>query len=413
VNANPRVRPGSAFGRFRLTLSTAALLLGFAVLLLAVLGVPIAMRAHESLTSDWSSFLLALAFGAMGIVVAWHQPRNVIGWLLLGGGGFLILSGDASSLSVLDYRVHAGRLPGGRLAVFLQPTWAPAIVLMGLSVLLFPEGRLPSRRWRWLLWPLLAVGGLWLVGAFGIAGSAIVDNRIRVTAGGDLYAIDHPAGAWAWWGVVEGVFFSLLALVWLVWLSRQFVTFRHSVGERRLQLKWLMMGVSVFVISGIATVANNATGGAWRVVGDVTSAGLFALPITIGFGILKYRLYEIDRIVSRTISYAILTGLLVGVFVGIVVVATRVLPFSSPVAVAASTLAAAALFNPLRKRVQHLVDRRFNRARYDAEAIVTAFTLRLRDAVDLDTVRVELLLAVDGAVEPSHASLWIRSPGSR
>ena len=133
----------------------------------------------------------------------------------------------------------------------------------------------------------------------------------------------------------------------------------------------------------------------------------------MGVGILKYRLYEIDRLISRTISYAILTGLLAGVFLGIVGLTTHVLPFSSPVGVAASTLAAAALFNPLRLRVQRLVDRRFNRARYDADAIVAAFTLRLRDAVDLDTVRHELLAAVDGAVKPAHASVWIRPPAPR
>src|SRR4029077_1387596 len=151
----------------------------------------------------------------------------------------------------------------------------------------------------------------------------------------------------------------------------------------------------------------------WQLVSDTGTLGLAALPISIGVGILKYRLYEIDRLISRTLSYLILTSLLVGVFVGIVVLATDVLPFSSPVAVAASTLAAAALFNPLRLRVQRLVDRRFNRARYDAEAIVAAFTMRLRDAVDLDTVRGELLRAVNGAVQPAHASVWIRPPSSR
>jgi hypothetical protein len=151
----------------------------------------------------------------------------------------------------------------------------------------------------------------------------------------------------------------------------------------------------------------------WVAVSEVGYISVGALPVGIGVGILKYRLYEIDKLISRTLSYAILTGLLVGVFIGIVALATDVLPFSSPVAVAASTLAATALFNPLRLRVQRFVDRRFNRARYDAEAIVTAFTLRLRDAVDLDTVRGELLAAVDGAVQPTHASLWIRPPVAR
>jgi hypothetical protein len=134
------------------------------------------------------------------------------------------------------------------------------------------------------------------------------------------------------------------------------------------------------------------------------------LAVSIGIGVLKYRLYEIDRLISRTLSYAILTGLLVGAFVGIVALTTRVLPFSSPVGVAASTLAAAALFNPLRWRAQRLVDRRFNRARYDAEATVAAFTARLQDAVDIVTVRDELLQTVELAVEPSVAALWIRPP---
>ncbi len=137
---------------------------------------------------------------------------------------------------------------------------------------------------------------------------------------------------------------------------------------------------------------------------------LTALPIGIGAAILRYRLYDIDRIISRTLSYTIVTGLLVAVFASVVVLATQVLPFSSPVGVAASTLSAAALFNPLRRRVQRLVDRRFNRARYDAEAIATAFSARLREAVELEVVQSEFMRAVALATEPSAAALWIR-PG--
>ena len=130
----------------------------------------------------------------------------------------------------------------------------------------------------------------------------------------------------------------------------------------------------------------------------------------IGVGILKYRLYEIDRLISRTLAYAIVTGLLVGVYVGLVLLATHVLPFSTPVAVAGSTLAAAALFNPLRRRVQRAVDRRFNRSRYDADAAVAAFPARLKDAVDLDTARAELADAVQRSLEPAHVWVWIRQP---
>ena len=148
-----------------------------------------------------------------------------------------------------------------------------------------------------------------------------------------------------------------------------------------------------------------------RVARDLAFLALTALPVSIGVGILKYHLYDIDRLISRTLSYALITGLLIGVYTGIVTLATRVLPFSSPVGVAASTLAAAALFTPLRRRVQRTVDRRFNRARYNADAIVAAFTARLKDAVDLDLVRDDLASAVRQSLEPAHVSVWMSEPG--
>ena len=137
------------------------------------------------------------------------------------------------------------------------------------------------------------------------------------------------------------------------------------------------------------------------------------LPLGMGFGILKYRLYDVDRLISRTLSYALLTGLLIGVFAGLVLLATRVLPFSSPVGVAAATLGAAALFSPLRRRLQRLVDRRFNRARYDAESVVAAFGARLRDAIDVESVLAELSSAAAGSLEPAHVTVWVRNdPGT-
>jgi hypothetical protein len=142
-------------------------------------------------------------------------------------------------------------------------------------------------------------------------------------------------------------------------------------------------------------------------VSDIFSSMLIALPISIGIGILKYRLYDIDRIISRTLAYAVLTGLLVGVYAGLVLLATQVLAIKSPVAVAAATLAAAALFNPLRHRVQRLVDRRFNRARYDADQTVAAFAARLHEAVDLDSIQADLASAVQKALEPAHVSVWV------
>src|SRR6202043_427476 len=152
------------------------------------------------------------------------------------------------------------------------------------------------------------------------------------------------------------------------------------------QLKWLATGAAVTLVVVAASLGFSST----SVVGEILGIGLAALPVGIGVGIMKYRLYEIDRIISRTLAYAIVTGLLVGVYAGLVLLATQLLHVHTPVAVAASTLAAAALFNPLRLRVQHMVDRRFNRARYDAEQTVAAFAARLKDAVDLDSVRDDL-----------------------
>jgi hypothetical protein len=169
-----------------------------------------------------------------------------------------------------------------------------------------------------------------------------------------------------------------------------------------------MTGAAICVVSCVAlVVGGNGTTLTHRAIADCSLAGICALPVAFGVGILRYRLYEIDRLISRTVSYTIITGLLAGVFTGIVFLTTDVLPFSSPVGVAASTLASAALFSPLRRRVQRAVDKRFNRSRYDVDAILVSFSSRLRGAIDPDAVHDELLRAVDGAIQPTHASLWV------
>jgi hypothetical protein len=211
--------------------------------------------------------------------------------------------------------------------------------------------------------------------------------------------------------VLSNVFLALAVAFWLVSLAGQGLSFRRSSGERRQQLKWLMTGSAIALI-GIVPVltysgSTSAYSGRTSVGVAVAVAGFAAVPLSIGVAVLKYHLFDIDRIISRTLAYAIVTGLLVGVYAGIVLLATRVVSITAPVAVAASTLAAAALFNPLRRRVQRAVDRRFNRARYDADRIVAAFATRLKDAVDLDSVRDGLTTVVDQVLEPGHVSVWI------
>ena len=305
-----------------------------------------------------------------------------------------------------DYRLHHGTLPLGPVAVLLQPTWAPGIVLLGLAILLFPDGRVPSPRWRWVLWVYLAAGVLWLAAAFTVAAVAIIGHDIHVDSSGNLQAID-AGGAASWWAAVEVVFVLALGICWLASLAGQAASWRRSSGERRQQLKWLLGGSATCLIGlALATSLGNKSG-FLGVVSLVGFLAISALPVTMGVAILKYRLYDIDRIISRTLAYAIVTGLLIGVYTGVVLLATRVLPFRTPVAVAGATLLAAALFSPLRRRVQRAVDHRFNRARYDADRTIAAFAARLQDAVDLDAVRDDLAGVVHQALEPAHVSVWI------
>jgi hypothetical protein len=386
--------------RPRLVRPGTALVVGALIVAMLVAAGLIASVTHQFKLSDLGQVALFLSFAVVGVAVAWHQPRNPMGWVLLGVPFFFDLDLLASTYDYLNYRLHDGRLPLGWLAVLLAPSWAPAVVLAGLSVLLFPDGRVPSSRWRPLLWAYLGLGAFWLGGALVIAAGAIIGHRVSIDSTGGLTVLDYPAGSDAWWGVVDAVFFPAVAVCWLAWLIGQVLSFRRSSGERRLQLKWLLSGATVFIAAGIATV--------WT--GSVLAAiGIVALPVSIGFGIMKFRLYDIDRVISRTLAYAIVTGALVGVYAGLVLLITQVLKFHSTVAVAAATLAAAALFSPLRRRVQRMVDRRFNRARYDADQTVTAFAARLKDAVDLDSVRDDLAAVVEQALEPAHVSVWIRA----
>jgi hypothetical protein len=245
----------------------------------------------------------------------------------------------------------------------------------------------------------------------------VVASDIHLVPGGDLRAVDDPAGSSAWLGSVEGIILLVLAVFWLVFVVSQVLSWRRADGVRRQQLKWLMSGAAV---CGAALAISTIVGTlgpqgppspAVQAATDVATIFIGALPVSIGVAILKYRLYDIDRIISRTLAYAIVTGLLAGLYAGLVLLATEVLKFHGTVAVAAATLAAAALFNPVRQRVQRVVDRRFHRARYDADQMVAAFAAHLKDTVDLDSVCDDLAGAVHRALEPAYVSVWINERG--
>ena len=357
---------------------------------------------------DGMLFVIIGTFATVGFVITRRASANPIGWLLLGASFMFALGGAAGAYAVLDFRHHSGKLPLGHLAIIWQPSWTLGMVFVGLAVALFPDGVAPSHAWRIALRVYLVVG-LWFYGVYTLSQIVLhVTRHAHVNTVGDytghVNSLANITGAAAW--IVTPVVYGF----WIAFIVHQARAWRAAAGELREQLKWLMCCGVVSVLSIIVVVLTNGHAGS-RLITDVAAVGIGALPLGIGVGILKYRLYEIDRIVSRTISYVLLTGLLAALFAGIVVLATDVLPFSSPVGVAASTLAAAALFNPLRRRLQNLVDRRFNRARYDAEATLATFARRLRAAVDPDAVELSLLETLGTAVEPAHVTLWVRQTG--
>jgi hypothetical protein len=371
---------------------------------------PLASLARQGLLSSGGSAPLPYSaiFAIVGFVVAVRKPGNPLGWLILGAAGFFALSEDASFYAVARYRLHHGSLPLGWLALLTQPGWAPGIASIGLIVLLFPDGRPPSPRWRWALWPYVALALLWTAGALAFTAAAIVAHRTRVDAGGNLMVLERPAGGAAWWGAAQNLFFFALVASWLASLAGQAMSYRRSSGERRQQLKWLLTGAASCLVGLVLTLLGSVPGNWGAVIDILGAAGVIALPVCIGIGILRYRLFDIDRILSRTLAYALVTGLLLGVYAGLVLLATQVLGFASTWAVAASTLVAAALFTPVRRRVQRGVDRRFNRARYDADTLVAAFSDRLKDAVDLTAVRADLVSFTHQALEPAHVAVWLR-----
>ena len=384
-------------------LGVASLALLAATLTAAALSDQVSWSA-PGVANNVSWVVFVVAFTAVGVVVARREPHNPMGWLLIGVQLALQAGTAGSTYASLDYSNHHGQLLLGHVAAALSPSWFLALALVPLVILLFPDGGL-APRWRW---PLRAYMTATALGVAGIVSIAIASFSVHtpIDGSGNLVGLTNPSGGNAWTKPVEPVAGLAIFLLFVAAVIYQTRRYHRARGERRQQLKWLAAGATACIV---CFVVLEASGGASTVIGGVFFAvGLAALPVGMGVGILKYRLYDIDRVISRTLSYALLTGLLIGTFIGLVALTTDTLALSGRVGVAASTLLAATLFNPLRVRIQRLVDHRFNRAHYDAQATVAAFTATLRDAVEIDAIRADLLDAVNGAVEPIHASVWIR-----
>jgi hypothetical protein len=347
--------------------------------------------------ADWtvsnvSGQVVNMAVPVTGFVLASRRPENRIGWLFLMAGLALGLSGFSNPYALHALVADRGSLPAGPAFAWLSNwIWIIAVAALGFLFLLFPTGQLRSRRWRPAAW--------FAGGAFAIATVSTLITATRLWAHPFTSSPGSLDGLTALLEVMAGFLISAGLLVSVVAVV---IRFAKSSGEERLQLKWCAAAALVLAIVFVASIWVNSA-----VVNVLQSVAFLCLWTAIATAVLKYRLYEIDRIISRTLAYAIVTGLLVGLYAGLVLLATHVLSFSSPVAVAAATLAAAALFSPVRRRVQRVVDRRFNRARYDADRTVALFTAHLKDAVDLDSVQDDLASVVQRALEPAHVSVWI------
>jgi MFS family permease len=327
------------------------------------------------------------AFATVGALLAWKRPGNPIGWLL-SAIGLAYAVGISSVLLAHFPRTLT-------LAVWLGWIFLLGIGLCVFVVLLFPTGHLPSRRWRPVAWAAGAGVAGWVLGStFAptiLSYSPSMRNPVGLTGpAGNIFKITGLGGE------------LLIPATGLAAVLSLAFRYRHASTAERAQLKWLVYAGALVVAAALAgaPVANNLQNA-------LLSGAVALVPVAIGIAVLRYRLYDIDRIISRTLAYAIITGLLIGIYAGLVLLTTQVFRVHTPVAVAAATLAAAALFNPVRRRVQKAVDRRFNRARYDADQTVAAFAARLKDAVDLNAVRDDLASVVTTALEPAHVSVWM------
>jgi hypothetical protein len=359
--------------------------------------------------------LAVLTMATVGVVLSIRVPANAVGWLLIVAALALGVEFLAFGYGERSSAVAGGSWPGTVVAAWLYSNLlaVPVVIMVFTLPLIYPDGRLVSPRWRWLIGLLALSFVQTLAQAFrpGLIPDTNVENPFGIPALVPLLdALKAPG-------------FGILAVPLFVGpVAAIVIRFRRGIAVERAQLKWLIAATTAAVVAWTVVAVGGLTGSA-----VLTTVGWYGgllafvgLPLAIGIAVLRYRLYEIDKIISRTIAWAVVTGVLVLVFAGGVVALQAALigvTQGETLAVAASTLIAAALFQPLRRRVQREVDRRFDRATYDAQQTVEAFAERLRDEVALDAVADNLQRTVASSIKPTSFGLWLRAsrprPGGR
>ena len=388
-----------------------------ALLLTAAISVALPgadQQADSEGVGELGFVLIILSFPLTGAAILRSQPRNRVGWLLEAIGLVWLVGAATDSYATLDVLLGSGSLPGAGVAAAVNGgIWAPGLGLTGTFLfLIYPNGRLPSRRWRpvaWLSATMVSLLTLTLLVTPGLMETSPDPTR------------QNPLGwesAQDALGAALAVLLVLLPICMLLCASALVVRFRRSHGIERLQLKWLAAAGAVVAVTFLGAIFVPLLVGVLRpsdralgVFDTLSLMSFLLLPVAIAIAILKHRLYEIDVVIKRTLVYALLTATLVGVYLGGVLLLQLVLsPLTSDsdLAVAGSTLAVAGLFGPARRRIQRIVDRRFNRSRYDATATLDTFARRLRNELDVDAVGDQLQAAANQTLEPSGVSLWLR-----
>jgi hypothetical protein len=391
-----RWAPGLAWLLWVLTLSGLAAAFWLDQLLRRAGRPELTIRGYEL------TYLAAVAgMATVGAVLAGRRPRHPVGWLMLALGLSVIVDGVTDSYARYGLLASPGAVPAVRHLRVLGDTFALWPACIGFILLLTPTGSLPSPRWRW--WARIAV-------AAPLTWQAAIVLGVETAAFPPHYSFPNPYFVPALAAPAMAVALPALALTLLsvvVGGASLVVRFRRARGEERQQLRWVV-SAAVVAAAGVPVAMAGIAIERASVVGGAVLGSAVVLCLAIAAAILRYRLYDLDRVISRTLAYALLTLSLGSGYAAVVLGLGQLLGKDSSLAVAGATLAVAAAFQPARHRIQALVDRRFNRRRHDAAQTIAAFGTRLRDQVDLDTLTVELLAVADQTMQPTQTSLWLR-----
>jgi hypothetical protein len=414
VKAGAREQGRTEAGRTRTAATVAWIICALSLALAMIDLVLVALNSSHPdvrIPEPWIGHTVsAVAFSLVGALVGSRRPENPIGWLFCAIGVFaavVLLSSEYAAYALL---AQPDSLPGGLVMVWIRAwAWVPYVGLFVLLFLVFPEGWPQSRALRWFTSLVL------FVIAYGTVLAAFSPGPIDAIGG----AVENPLGMEALRGVgtnsAVGPLESVLYVLGIVAAASLFARMRRARGVEHQQLKWFAYA-TVVLVGGVVLdfTVSEATGVSW--LGEIgfvlRMVGLAGLPMAIGIAVLRYRLYNIDQIINRTLVYGTLTATLLALYFGGIVVLQRIFVLltgeKSTVAVVASTLLIAALFNPLRRRIQGFIDRRFYRRKYDARKTLEAFNARLREETDLEALNSELVGVVRETMQPAHVSVWLR-----